>query len=362
MIDISRNLWTSIFQYSYKSIEDILTLVYTPQAVFRVRAVSRCSAAIAGHGDAILATAFSPASSSRMVSGSGDSTARIWDCDTETPMHMLKGHKSWVLCVAWSPDAKLIATGSMDNTIRLWDPKTGKPVGDALKGHIKWVTSLVWEPYHLQRPGIPRVASSSKDQTIRIWDATLRRAQLTLNGHSAAVSCVKWGGKGKIYSASQDKTVKVWDPATGQCLHTLKAHAHWVNHLALSTDFVLRTGYYDHEGVAGEPISDEEKRTKARNRFEMAARREGKLVERLATASDDFTMYLWEPDRGKTPVARLIGHQKLVNNVQFSPNGLIIASASFDNSVKLWDARDGRFLTTCRGHVAAVYQWYAGRN
>jgi ribosome assembly protein 4 len=33
------------------------------------------------------------------------------------PEGLIVGHKNWVLCVAWSPDAKVIATGSMDNTV-----------------------------------------------------------------------------------------------------------------------------------------------------------------------------------------------------------------------------------------------------
>ena len=275
-----------------------------------------------------------------MVTGSGDGTARIWDCDTETPMHTLSGHSGWVLCASWSPDAKLIATGSMDFTVRLWEPKTGKPLGDAMKGHSKWITSIAWEPFHLQKPGSPRFATSSKDTTIRVWDATLRRIVNTLAGHTASVSCVKWAGDGRIYSASQDKTIKIWDPEQGRCLHTLTAHAHWVNHMALSTDFVIRTGYHDH--TKDVPETEEGKRAKALERFTKAATIGGEVVERLVTASDDFTMYLWEPAKGNKPVARLMGHQKAVNHVSFSPDGRLIASASFDNSVKLWNARDGK--------------------
>ena len=62
---------------------------------------------------------------------------------------LIIGHKDWVLCVAWSPDAQVIATGSKDSTLRLWDPDTGKPKGDALRGHSKWITALAWEPLHL---------------------------------------------------------------------------------------------------------------------------------------------------------------------------------------------------------------------
>ena len=56
------------------------------------------------------------------------------------------------------------------------------------------------------------------------------------------------------------------------------------------------------------------------------------------------------------PVARLAGHSQIVNSVVYSPNGNLIASASFDNTVKLWNGADGSFMATLRGHVAAVYQ------
>lgn len=285
---------------------------------------------------------FSPSSSSSMVSGSGDSTARIWDCDTGTPLHMLKGHTSWVLVVSWSPDDTTIATGSMDNTVRLWDSKTGQPLGGPMKGHTKWISSLAWEPYHLQEPGKPRIASASKDATVRIWDVISRRIDMVLSGHKGSVSCVRWGGTGLIYTSSHDKTVKVWNASNGTLAHTLSSHAHWVNHLALSTDFVLRTAYHDHTGNI--PPTDTEKREKAKERFEKAATVNNTIVERLVTASDDFTMYLWEPSSSTKPVARLLGHQKQVNHVTFSPDGLFIASAGFDNHVKLWNARDGKYV------------------
>lgn len=44
-----------------------------------------------------------------------------------------------------------------------------------------------------------------------------------------------------------------------------------------------------------------------------------------------------------------------MNDVKFSPDTRIIASASFDKSIKLWDGNTGAFITTLRGHVQAVY-------
>ena len=268
-------------------------------------------------------------------------------------MHILKGHKSWVLVVSWSPDDSLLATGSMDNNVRLWDPRTGEISGQPLKGHSKWITSLAWEPYHSQAPDHPRIASSSKDATVRIFDVVSRRIETVLSGHKGSVSCVRWGGTGIIYTSSHDKTVKIWDAQKGTLIHTLSAHAHWVNHLALSTDFVLRTAFHDHTGTI--PPTQEGKIKKAKERFEKAATINNDIVERLVSASDDFTMYLWEPSKSTKPVARLLGHQKQVNHVTFSPDGLRIASSGWDNHVKLWNPRDGAFIATLRGHVGPVY-------
>jgi ribosome assembly protein 4 len=248
----------------------------------------------------------------------------------------------------------MIATGSNDRTVRIWEAKSGKPLGGVMKGHTAWIRSLCWEPYHLQETTRPRLASASKDATVRIWDVVSKHADIVLSGHKASVSCVRWGGTGWIYTSSQDKTIKIWDATNGTLIHTLQAHAHWVNHLALSTDFVLRTGFYDHTGTA--PPTEEERLAKAKDRFKKAATVNNKIVERLVSASDDNVLFLWDPF-GSTPtkpVAKLLGHQKQVNHVTFSPDGLYIASASFDNSVKLWSARDGNFILTFRGHVAPV--------
>ena len=127
-VDITSDIYTNVLHPGHKTTEDLITLSYTPQAVFRVRAVTRCTGTIAGHGAPILAAQFSPRSSARLVTGSGDCTARIWDALTSTPMitlegsisfgsRLIVGHKNWVLCVAWSPDAQVIATGSYDNTV-----------------------------------------------------------------------------------------------------------------------------------------------------------------------------------------------------------------------------------------------------
>ena len=333
-----------------KSQEQRISIAYKPQAVFRVRQVTRCSATLTGHTEAVLVVSFSP-DGSKLATGSGDKTVRLWDLPTETPSHTLTGHRDWVNTLQWSPDSRRLCSGSMDCTLRLWDPIKGVSMGDGLVSHSKCITAIAFEPMHRNRL-CSRMASSSKDCTVKIWDTTHRKVLQTLSQHTAPVMCVRWGGEGLLYTASRDKSIKVWDTTTFTLVRSLDGHAHWVNHLALSTDFILRTGPYDHT----DPVfnSPEEAFEAAQRRYSAFVAQNG--PERLASCSDDFTLFLWQPQTTKKPIARMTGHQQLVNHLCFSPDGSCIASASFDKSVKLWDGTTGSFLATLRGHVGAIYQ------
>jgi ribosome assembly protein 4 len=70
-----------------------------------------------GHTSSILCASFSP-TGSLLATGSGDTNARLWDLDTETPSHVLSGHKGWVLCVEWEAMERKLATGGHDGHVR----------------------------------------------------------------------------------------------------------------------------------------------------------------------------------------------------------------------------------------------------
>ena len=81
-------------------------------------------ALLKGHSDVINRLAFSP-DGNRLISGSGDKTARIWNARTQKTIHVLKGHTDHIYAVAFSPDGSMAVTGSDDDTLKLWNAKTG---------------------------------------------------------------------------------------------------------------------------------------------------------------------------------------------------------------------------------------------
>ncbi|XP_054703135.1 notchless protein homolog 1 isoform X2 [Grus americana] len=333
--------------------EKVLDIIYQPQAVFRVRAVTRCTSSLEGHTEAVISVAFSPTGKYEgLAAGGGLSSGRCppWGTMLSQALFPLPG--TWRAALETPPSAS-------GTSARRRHSSRPKVTGTGCSASPGRPTARSWPraARTARNPECRYLASASKDGSIRIWDTLMGKCDKILTSHTQSVTCVKWGGDGLLYSSSQDRTIKVWRSQDGVLCRTLQGHAHWVNTMALSTDYVLRTGAFEPAEATINPQdvsgSLAELKDKAQQRYDQVR---GQEPERLVSGSDDFTLFLWRPAEDKKPLERMTGHQALINQVLFSPDTRIIASASFDKSIKLWDGRTGKYLTSLRGHVSAVYQ------
>ncbi|SBT00563.1 ribosome assembly protein 4, putative [Plasmodium malariae] len=203
-----------------------------------------------------------------------------------------------------------------------------------------------------------RLASAGKDGIIRINNILSNMVEKTLTGHTDTITCILWSGinekNSRIYSSSRDTTVKIWNVNEGSLIYNFIGHKHWVNCISLNSERILKNGIYNLDVVINK-THIENCIEKARIIYQNFLKNQ--TNEKFVSGSDDGTLYLIDCLNNDTyKSTRLIGHQKTVIHAQFSPNGKLIASSSFDKSIRIWSGLDGTFLAVYRGHVGPVYK------
>ena len=266
-------------------------------------------------GAQIIGLAWSP-DGTTLATGSWDKTATLWNAETGKRLMTLRGHTGKIFAVAWSPDGNTLATGADDNLVILWDARSGQ-ARSTLKGHTTRVVDVGWSPDG-------KTLASGSDRSTLLWDLASENPRATLSG-----MWPRWSPDGKNLATVVGDTTIIWDPTTATERAKLRSNENDIWCLAWSPDGkTLATGSGDEGGFW-----------------------RGLMPDRILGPGS--AAILWDATTFKARF-KLIGHRHHIESLAWSPDGRNLATASWDQSVIIWDVPTATRAATLREGIAAV--------
>ena len=242
-----------------------------------------------------------------VLTGSYDSTVRLWDLNDAKNKREFKGHIGTIWTVAFSPDGKKIASSGDDAIINVWDAESGKLIRQ-LKGHERIVWSIKFSPDG------KTLASASFDFTLKLWNVSEGKLIWDNKEHKETVVDLAFSHRGNLLaSTSDDKTIRIWNVEERKLVRLMKVAEH-VQAVAFSPDDKsLLTGGRDKPMI-------------------------GEFLQTIfgdSKFNPGVSARLWDIGTGAL-LQTFTEHGNDVMDVAFSHNGKWIATASADKTVALW--------------------------
>ncbi len=293
------------------------------------------------HKSEVICFKFSP-DGTKLLTGSNDRTACLWDLQTKKKLVTFGDHDSRVRNMVFSPDGTRVFIAS-EYSWYLWDVKTGEKLFELKKNDDKATESLEFideeskilvqswcevfvidcntskevfakdtknKDHYIQLSGAHVINGSdiliwTEEGEISVIDIKDGYNEKISHHHNAGINSLTFSQDStNILIASENKSATILDAQSLQEILILKGHEDIVNTAVFSPD--------------------------------------GK---RILTSSDDKTARIWDAHSGKELMV-LKGHENIVRYADYNPDGTHILTESNDETAILWDAKTGQRLIT----------------
>ncbi|MGB3671763.1 MAG: WD40 repeat domain-containing protein, partial [Phormidesmis sp.] len=273
-------------------------------------------AELTGHTSWVRSVQFSP-DGAWLISGSDDGNVRVWSVATFTCQQILCQSSDRIRSIAISPDGRLFATGGDDCQIRLWDMQTY-----TLLETLPTQQSRIWSVAFQQWGHRLLLAAGGDKQTLMIWQVCSSQSE---NGQSENGMTENEPPKNTLPEndlpendlSKGELTTTTPFSATARGLRTYRGYTDSLRAVSFLGTHNIISGGDSRELSVWESVSGELKAALSLHQGRILAIALDAQNTRIASASDDHTVRLWDATTGQC-LKTFVEHTSWVRTVAFS--------------------------------------------
>jgi WD40 repeat protein/uncharacterized caspase-like protein len=262
-----------------------------------------------------LAVSYAHSQGTQMIGRLPSSQLIIWDVSAGREIQTLTLNAS-PATAGFSSDGRVLATVVTQGEISLWDVASGKRLqaltsAPGQTNPLANLGSMIPNPGNIKRGQIPNVSNMPNMADISAMMTNVL-GSMTAGTNGRTVTSVSFSQDGKILASGGIESKTNLDLAT-----------------------MMGQGTGNQKRPKNQPTPDPNNILK-----DLKVETTGQIV-------------LWNPATGQQ-IGTIKGHGKGINDVVFSRDAKLVASAGTDNTIKIWDVATQRELKTLTGHIASI--------